>query len=188
MPLRRWRASFLALAGLAALAAGSLGAVLLACLVDVDESLLDKADARSDAPAGADASPEASADGAAQEAGTPDAYAGMPCGAGHCLPPDQVCCTATFSNPDRRLGSCSHAADCETGDYWECMTPLDCAHAGRPPVCCANQFSGGGFSKALCQTSCAANATILCDPSAPSCTPPASCLPSPTFVDQYECR
>lgn len=155
--------------------------LLAACLVDVDESLLDGVDAKTDAPHEG-GSPDSAPDG-----GVPE-YTGMPCGTGHCMPPQQVCCTGGFGNPKRSEGSCTTENDCESGDFWECMNPADCAHAGRPPVCCANHFQGGGFSKARCETTCGANATVLCNPGTPSCTPPAHCVASTEFDDLFECR
>jgi hypothetical protein len=152
--------------------------VFFACLVDVDAGRLDRVDARADATG---------VDGGGTDA-EPPSYIGMPCGTGHCLPSDQVCCTGGFGNGNRSQGSCDTAGNCPSGDYWECMSPTDCAHAGRGPFCCGTTYSGGEFSKARCQSTCGANEATLCDPTAPTCSPPANCVPSNVFRDLFECR
>jgi hypothetical protein len=169
--------------------------VLAGCLVDVDESLVDRVDASpvvSGSDAGSDGSDGSDAGSdAGSSPGTTDAdYAGMACGDAHCLLPAEVCCTGGNGNPDPRQGHCIKAADCQSGDYWECMGPSDCAHAGRPPVCCAVDFKGGGFSKSTCEQTCSVgvDTVILCEPTTTGCSAPTACKPSPEYTGLSSCQ
>jgi hypothetical protein len=160
-----------------------------ACLVTVDESLVDKATG----PSTTAARPN---DGGAAEAGdaAPEAsvYAGMACGkGGHCFPSaGQVCCTGSDGDPNPANGSCGNAPDCQTGDFFRCMGPADCADAvlNGPAICCATDFSGGGFSRSGCKAACVAGDVELCDPNGPVCPTPRTCRPSTEYVGLYACQ
>ena len=173
--------------GRRAVGAGALAAVVgfeAACLIDVDESLLDRRAATVDAGGPREDAPDVGA----SEAAVP----GMPCGTSVCSPLNAICCTGRFSETDRTKGACVPASrkdtDCQSGDWWECMRPSDCAGGASTLRCCANAHTGGGFSKALCGGACDATATELCDPSAPSpCAGGGRCIPSPGFPGLYEC-
>jgi hypothetical protein len=171
-----------------------------ACLVTVDESLVDKA--RTNGPNSPDAAVEGgvteagSADAGGVDAGSVDAaseasvYAGMPCGTQRCFPSTgQVCCTGSNGDPDPSHGSCGKSADCRTGDFFGCMGPADCADAtGQPPVCCASDFSGGGFSHSSCKTACTGTDVELCDPARSVCPSPRVCVASTEYVGLHACQ
>ena len=169
---------------------GAFGACcVMSCLVSVDESLVD----RTTGP-----SPASQEAGAPAEAGSADAtpaaeasvYAGMACGSQRCLPSaTQVCCTGSNGDPDPTHGSCGNAPDCRTGDFFRCMGPADCAYLdAAAPVCCATDFSGGGFSHSGCKTACTGTDVELCDPNGPACPPPRTCKPSSEYKTLFACE
>lgn len=165
-------------------------AALGGCFVTVDEGLLRR-DAGPLVDVSADARVE---DAGSNEGGVRDAsdatapYRGMACGGDRCLPPGKICCTGGDGDPDPSRGHCDTESNCQSGDFWQCMGPSDCTHAGRPPVCCAVDFKGGGFSKATCQTACASDATELCEPSEGSCPAPRECQPSTAYPGLFACQ
>jgi hypothetical protein len=168
--------------------AASLALALDACLVSVDESLVDRATAPKEAGVS-----EAGTSGGDAAAAAPEAsvYAGMPCGkSGHCFPSaGQVCCTGGDGDPAFGNGSCGKDQDCQTGDFFRCMGPADCADAlGQPAVCCATDFSGGGFSNSSCKAACAAGDVELCDPQGPACPTPRTCTSSAEYVGLHACQ
>lgn len=155
------------------------GALALACLVDVDERLIDRA--RVDAAA-LDARGDGS--GAASDGGP---YRGMPCGAGYCAPPGQVCCATTFGDPDITHGKCTSSDLCDTGDFFRCTSPRDCAAAGLGTTLCCVVREKGAFTKTQCASTCDNATGGLCDPNGTPCPSTQSCRPSVEFQNLFEC-
>ena len=170
--MNRSRTGVSALFAAFALGVGSVPAS--ACLVDVDEGLLDKA------KAGADAARDTSAQSDA-------AYDGMPCGAARCQPPGQVCCAKQFGDPDIGNGVCSTRDLCESGDYFACTSPRDCVAAGLSESLCCAVHVRGAFNMTKCLSACDAMSATLCDPGGAPCASPRKCLPSPEFPKLFEC-
>lgn len=171
-----------------AAASAALATGLLACFVDVDETLIDKAAQR-------DAQSEASADGspangdAAVDAGADaDVYQGLACGKTFCRPPGQVCCATKFGDPDIANGICSTKDLCESGDYFGCESARDCEKSGLGNLLCCAVHDRGAFNLTKCAATCDATSSILCDPNAAvPCATGQRCTPSTEFPSLYEC-
>lgn len=147
-----------------------------ACLVSVDESLIDtKTDAA------------APASDAGAEADAPLPYLGLPCGKGHCTRTGQVCCATTFGDPDIANGSCTTSSLCESGDWFACTSARDCREQGLGDVYCCAVLLKGAFNVTKCASTCASPDVVLCDAAAPRCPTGLQCLPSTRFPALHEC-
>lgn len=170
-----------------ALVVASVACGALACLVDVDETLLDRAsvdaastDAQTDQGSNGDSD---SGDGGSDA----EPYRGMPCGTGFCTPPSEVCCATTFGDPDITHGKCTSSALCDTGDYFGCTSPRDCAAGGLGTTLCCVVRQKGAFTKTRCVSTCDDATGGLCDPNGTPCPSPQTCRPSVEFRDLFEC-
>ncbi len=157
-----------------------------ACLVGIDESKLSEADggARRDTNGDSDSGADSAADVGTVEA----AVRPLPvrCGNTECAPPKGVCCSASFGDTDYRLGECDTASSCKTGDYFTCLSELNCV-AGR--LCCVVRLAGGGFTRSECLETCDDQREALCDPLGDAGCPPGKvCGVSASFPDLFECH
>jgi hypothetical protein len=151
-----------------------------ACLVEVDESLVDRPrDGGVDATTGGDGGKDAGVD-----AGP---YPGLACGTSHCTRTGQVCCATTFGDPDIANGTCTTKDLCESGDYFGCTSARDCRESGLGDVTCCAAIVKGAFNLTRCASTCTAPDVVLCEQATPRCPGAQECLPSTRFPSLFEC-
>lgn len=150
------------------------GATATACLMTIDEGRIPCATCDAGAPhdAAADSTMPMPVDATSP---------GVRCGTGTCvgLP---VCCVQTLGDNDYRKGACNTSLDCQTGDYFECTRPTECAATAS----CCIVVKGGAFTRTECASSCPGAA--LCDPGGAACAGGKSCLASADLPGLFECR
>lgn len=164
---------------------GLFGVGLLACFVEVDETLIERAAVDAAARDGGGASDAVV--GVADGADGAEPYPGLTCGKTFCTPPGEVCCATTFGDPDIANGACSTKDLCKSGDFFGCTSERDCAGAGLGDVLCCAVHVKGAFNLTKCASSCDATSSTLCDPKGSVCALGKRCLPSTEFPKLFEC-
>jgi hypothetical protein len=151
-------------------AAFALAAVGPACLMTIDEGRIPSpttgtSDA-SDATSSADVTSKS----------------GVRCGSATCAAPKPVCCVVNLGENDYRNGACDTAQDCQTGDYFHCTRPSECASG----TSCCVVLAGSAFTRTECAATCAGSS--ICEPGGAPCPGGATCTQSAMLPGLYECK